>query len=71
MPTTESLIGFEQAGIGSLLRQPSARSAKPARVRLNPTRVGQLFTDIARAVGENADHFLGHHRDDPKANWGP
>ncbi len=60
MPATESLIGFEQAGIGSLLRQNLLRVPPNQREYAWTEReVGQLFTDIARAVDVNSDHFLG------------
>ena len=60
MPATESLIGFEQAGIGSLLRQNLLRvPANQREYAWTEREVGQLFTDIARAVDENADYFLG------------
>ncbi|MDE2902430.1 MAG: DUF262 domain-containing HNH endonuclease family protein [Chloroflexota bacterium] len=60
MPRTEGLIGFEQVGIGSLLRQNLLRVPPNQREYAWTEReVGQLFTDIARAVGENTDYFLG------------
>ena len=60
MTATEGLIGFEQVGIGSLLRQNLLRVPPNQREYAWTEReVGQLFTDIARAVGENADYFLG------------
>ena len=47
-------------GIGSLLRQNLLRFPPNQREYAWTEReVGQLFTDIARAVGENADYFLG------------
>ena len=60
MPTTESLIGFEQAGIGSVLRQNLLRVPPNQREYAWTEReVGELFTDISRAVGESVEHFLG------------
>ena len=60
MPATEGQIGLEQVGIGSLLRQNLLRVPLNQREYAWTEReVGQLFTDIARAVGENADYFLG------------
>ena len=60
MPATESLIGFEQAGIGSLLSQNLLRVPPNQReYAWTDLEVEQLFTDIARAIGEDADYFLG------------
>ena len=60
MPTTESLIGFEQTGIASLLRQNLLRVPPNQReYAWTEQEIGHLFTDIARALGENVDHFLG------------
>ena len=60
MPTAESLIGFEQAGIGSVLSQNLLRVPPNQREYAWTEReIGELFTDIARAVGENTEHFLG------------
>ena len=60
MPATERLIGFEQAGIGSLLSQNLLRVPPNQReYAWTDLEVEQLFTDIARAIGEDADYFLG------------
>ncbi len=60
MAVQESLIGFEQAGIGSLLRHNLLRVPPNQREYAWTEReVGQLFTDIARAVDANTDYFLG------------
>ena len=60
MPTPNRLIGFEQTGIGSLLSQNLLRVPPNQREYAWTQReVGQLFTDIARAVDANDDYFLG------------
>ena len=60
MSDTESLIGFEQAGIGSLLKQHLLRVPPNQREYAWTEReVGQLFTDIARAIVEDSNYFLG------------
>lgn len=60
MSTRESLIGFEQPGIGSLLSQNLLRVPPNQREYAWTEReVGQLFTDIARAMGDDSDYFLG------------
>ena len=60
MADTESLIGFEQPGIGSLLKQNQLRVPLNQREYAWTEReVTQLFTDFARAIDEGADYFLG------------
>ena len=53
-------FAFEQVGIGSLLKQHVLRVPPNQREYAWTTReVEQLFTDIARAIGDNDDYFLG------------
>ena len=60
MPDAESLIGFEQHGIGSVLRQNLLEVPPNQReYAWTELEIGQLFTDIARALDERADYFLG------------
>ena len=60
MTTQENLIGFEQAGIGSLLRDNFFRvPANQREYAWTDREIGQLFSDIARAIDLNSDHFLG------------
>ena len=60
MAAQENLIGFEQAGIGSVLRQNLLRVPPNQREYAWTEReVGQLFTDIARAIDTDSDYFLG------------
>ena len=60
MSDAQSLIGFEQAGIGSLLKQNLLQVPPNQREYAWTDReVGELFTDIARAIGEDTDYFLG------------
>ena len=56
----KSKFGFEQVGIGSLLKQNLLRVPPNQREYAWTEReVEQLFTDIARAIGDNTDYFLG------------
>ena len=60
MPATESLIGFEQSGIGNVLRQNLLKVPPNQReYAWTDLEIGQLFTDVSRALGENVDYFLG------------
>ena len=60
MAVQERLIGFEQAGIGSLLRHNLLRVPPNQRdYAWTDREVGQLFTDVARAVNANTEYFLG------------
>ena len=60
MSDAEGLIGFEQAGIGSMLKQHRLRVPRNQREYAWTEReVGQLFTDIARAIVEDTNYFLG------------
>ena len=60
MTNAESLIGFEQSGIGSVLKHNLLEVPPNQReYAWTELEVGQLFTDIANALGENADYFLG------------
>ena len=69
MTATESLIGFEQTGIGSLLRQNLLRVPPNQREYAWTDReVGQLFTDLARAIGDDSDYFLGTIVTIPRTN---
>ena len=60
MAAQDNLIGFEQAGIGSVLQQNLLRVPPNQREYAWTEReVGQLFTDIARAIDARTDYFLG------------
>ena len=60
MQNAENLIGFEQSGIGSVLKHNLLEVPPNQReYAWTELEVGQLFTDIARALGERADYFLG------------
>lgn len=60
MTARETLIGFEQTGIGNLLRHNLLQVPPNQREYAWTDReVGQLFTDLARAIGDNTDYFLG------------
>src|SRR5215211_3558569 len=60
MVDAKSQIGFEQAGLGSILRQnilvvpPNQREYSWAE-----RQVKQLFQDYAKAVSKGGDYFLG------------
>ena len=60
MSVHDNLFGFEQAGIGSLLRHNLLRVPTNQREYAWTEReVGQLFTDFARSINANSDYFLG------------
>ena len=60
MPDGGRLFGFEQAGVGSVLKQHLLRVPPNQREYAWTEReVEQLFTDIARAIGEDTEYFLG------------
>ena len=60
MPDGGRLFGFEQAGVGSVLKQHLLQVPPNQREYAWTEReVEQLFTDIARAIGEDSEYFLG------------